>query len=96
MRADQPRERLAAGVFEHQQGPTVFDDEFQRPHHPGAIELTLQVIVTTEAIEDGGRRMLRGGRQDKYSAAVDIGALAASSAQDAFAVLPQDFEVIVQ
>ncbi len=50
----QPRERLAAGVHEHLQGPAAFAEQLQRPHRPRAIELVLQAELVSETIEAGG------------------------------------------
>ena len=61
-RAEQPVERLAARILEHQHGPTVFAHELQRPRRPCAVQLILQPIFVSEAIEDGRWRVLRGGR----------------------------------
>ena len=36
-RTENPIERLAAGVLEHQHGPTMIAHELQRPHRPGAV-----------------------------------------------------------
>ena len=39
--------------------------------------------------------MLRGGQHDQHGAAVAVGAQMPSSAEDAFAVLPQDLEAVI-
>ena len=36
-RAENPVERLAAGVLEHQHGPAMVAHKLQRPHRPGAV-----------------------------------------------------------
>ena len=65
-RAEQPLERLAAGILEHQHGPAAFADELQRPHRPGPVQLVLQSVFVGEAIEGGGCRMLRGGQHGQH------------------------------
>ena len=50
-RAEQPVERLAARILEHQHGPTAFAHELQRPHRPRPVELILQPVFVSEAIE---------------------------------------------
>ena len=50
-RAEQPVERLAARIIEHQHGPTGVAHELQRPHRPCAVELILQLVFVREAIE---------------------------------------------
>jgi hypothetical protein len=48
-----------------------------------------------EAIEAGGRRVLRDGKDGQHSGPIAVGAQARSSAEDAFAVLPQDMEAVI-
>ena len=50
-RAEQPVERLAARILEHQHGPTGVAHELQRPHRPCPVELILQLVFVREAIE---------------------------------------------
>ena len=50
-RAEQPVERLAARILEHQHGPTGVAHELQRPHRPRRVELILEFVFVGEAIE---------------------------------------------
>ena len=90
--AEPPVERLAAGILEHQCGPTAFADELQRSCCPCPVQVVLQFIFVSEAIEGGRRRMLGGGQHCQHGAAVSVSAQAPSSAEDAVPVLPQDLE----
>jgi len=60
-RAEQPRERLAAGIIEHQKGLAAFAHQFERPHCPRAIEFVLQIKLVSEAINASGQRMFGRG-----------------------------------
>ena len=53
-RAEQPLERLAARIFEHQHGPTAIARKLQRTHGPRTIQLILQSIFVGEAFEARG------------------------------------------
>ena len=87
-RAEQPVERLAARILEHQHGPAAVAPKFQRPCRPRPVQLILQAIFVSEAIEGGRYRMLPGGRHGKHRIPVAVGALAPCPAEDALAVLP--------
>ena len=71
--AEQPVERLARGVFEHQHGSTVLADQRQRPHGPSPVQLILQRILVSESIEAGRCRLLRGGRHDQNVVELAVG-----------------------
>ena len=72
-RAEQPVERLAAGVLEHQHGPTALAHELQRPHRPRPVQLVLQSVFVSKAIEGGRCRMLRGGQHDQHGGPMTVG-----------------------
>ena len=93
-RAEQTRERLAARIFEHQHGPTAFAPDFQRAHSPCTVELVLQRVFVGKAIKAGGRLVLSGRQHGQYGGSVAVRGSAPSSAQDTFAVLPQDLEAV--
>jgi len=82
---------LAAGVLEHQHGPTAVADELDRPRRPCPVELVLQVVFASKAIEGGRCRMFRGGQHGQHGGPITIDV---ASAEDAFVVLPQDLESI--
>ena len=94
-RAEQPLERLAALILQHQHGPAAVADELQRPRRPGSVQLVLQSIFVGQAIEGGRCRMLRGGQHGQHGVPAAIGIQAPPTAEDAVAVLPQDLEVVV-
>ncbi len=94
-RAEQPIERLAARVLEHQHGPAVFAHELQRPYRPGAIELVFQFVFMGEAVESGGRRALPRRQHNQHSPPFAVGARAPSSAEDPIANVPQDVEALI-
>ena len=86
---EQPVQRLAAGVLEHQHDLTAFADELERSHRPRPVQFVLQFVFASEAIEGGRYRMLRGGQHGQHGGPITVGV---SSAEDAFTVLPQDLE----
>src|SRR5882672_9468626 len=90
-RAEQPLERLPAGILEHQHGPAAFSDKLKRTRRPRPVQLLLQSIFVSKTIQDGRRGMLCS-RQHGQHGAVSVG-VATDPAEDAFAVLPQDLEV---
>ena len=93
---EQPLQRLATRVLQHQHGPTAFADELQRPHRPRAVELILQSVFVSKAIEDVRWRVLHGGHHGQHGEAVAIRAQAPPSAEHAMsAVLPQDLETVL-
>ncbi len=68
-RAEQPSQRFAARVLEHQNGPAVLAHELQRPRRPGAVELVRQPVVIGKAIDDHGQRAL-GSREHEQNGAL--------------------------
>jgi hypothetical protein len=62
----------------------------RKKYNPLAV-IILQVMITSEAIEDGGRRMFGSGPHNQYVAAAAI-ARAPPSTEDAFTVLPHRLE----
>jgi hypothetical protein len=100
-RAEQSVQRLAVGVLEHQHDPAALADEFKRSRRPRPIQLVLQSVFASEAIEGGRCRMLRGGQHSEHSGLIAVGLVFPStdvvvpSTEDAFAVLPQDLEAAI-
>jgi hypothetical protein len=82
-RAQQPAERLAARILEHQYGSAAVTPQLQRPDRPGTVQLIFQAIFVREPVESGRSRVLRGEqhRQD-VPLAID------PPAEHAVAVLP--------
>ena len=94
--AEQPFQQFAARVLQHQHGPTALADELQRPHRPRSVELILQSIFMSKAIEDLLWRVLHGGHHGQHGETVAIRAQAPPSAEHAmFAVLPQNLETVL-
>jgi hypothetical protein len=91
---EQSVQRLAAGVLEHQHDPTAFADELERSHRPSAVQFVPQSVFASEAIERGRCRLFRGGKHGQHGSPITVG-VAVSSAEDAFAVLPQDLEAAI-
>jgi hypothetical protein len=87
-RPEEPSERFAAGILEHQQSPSVFAHEFQRMRGPRAVELVLQFIFAREPIEGKRGWALRDEEHQQHRAPVAVAATARSSAESAFAILP--------
>ena len=94
-RAEQSAEQLAAGILEHQNGPTAISHKLERPHRPRAVQLILEGVFVGKAIESGRCWLLRGGEHDQHVLAARLGALAPSSAEDESAILRQDLEVVI-
>jgi hypothetical protein len=92
--SEQSVQRLAAGVLEHQHGPTAFPDELDRSHRPGRVQLVLQSVFTGKAIEGGRCRMLRGGQHNQRGDRITVD-VALSPTEDAFAILPQNLQVTI-
>ena len=92
-RAEQPVERLAARILQHQHGPAAVADELQRSRRPRSVQRVLQSKFMRQAIEGRRCRMLRGGKHGQHDVPAAIGILAPRAAEDAIAVLPQDLEV---
>ena len=72
---EQPVQRLAAGVLEHQHGPTAFADELERSHRPRPVQLVLQSVFVSKAIEGGRRRMLGGGQHGQHGGLTTVSVL---------------------
>jgi hypothetical protein len=89
--AEQSVQRLAAGILEHQHGPSAVANELKRTHRPRPVQLVLQFVFTSKAIKGGRGRLLRRGQYSQHGGPLTVG-LALSPAEDAFAVLPQDLE----
>ena len=94
--AEQPAERLAARVLEHQHGPTGIAHELQRPRRPRLVELILEFVFMRESIEARAGRLVGGRQNDQHGAPVAIIVQAPPFSEDAFAVLPQNLRDTVQ
>ena len=94
-RAEQPLERLAARILEHQHGPTALAHELQGPRRPGAVQLILQPVFVRQAIEDIRWRVFRGEEHRQHGVPAAIGIEARCSAENAVAILPQDLEALI-
>ena len=90
--AEEPAEQLAAGILEHQNGPTAVSQKLQRPHGPRAVKLILQGVFVGKAIEGGRRRLLRGWEHDQHAVAPTFRAVTPPSAEGESAILPQDLK----
>jgi hypothetical protein len=89
--AEQSVQWLAAGILEQQHDPTAVVEELERAYRPSPVQLVLQFVFARQAIEGGRCRMLRSWQHGEHGGAITIG-VALASAEDAFAVLPQDLE----
>ena len=93
--AEQPVERLAAGILEQQHGPPRFAHELQRPHRPRPVQFVLQPVFVRQPINEAGRGMLRGREDGQHGGPLTVAAIPPSSAQDALAVLLQYLEITI-
>jgi hypothetical protein len=57
-------ERIVPGILKQQCDPTAFADELKRSCCPGPVQVVLQSIFVSEAIEGGRSRML-GRERDR-------------------------------
>ena len=89
---EKPRERLAAGILDHQHGLSAFAYEFQRPCGPGTVQVVPQAVFVREALEAGGGQMRRGRPHGQNRLAHAVGVEAPSTTENPFAVLPQNLE----
>ena len=94
-RAEQPLERLATGILEHEHVPTVFAHQLQRPCRPCTIEFIFELTFVREPFEGKGGRVFRGEAYDQHRIPAAAGINLRSSIKTAFAVLPQDLETVL-
>ena len=80
-RAEEPAEQLAAGILEHQNGPTAISHKLERPHRPRAVQLILEGVFVGKAIEGGRSWLFRGREYDQYILAPTFCALTPPSAE---------------
>ena len=89
--AEQPLERLeTADVLEHQHRAAAIAHDLQRPDRPRSVQLFLQSVFVGEAIEARARRVRSDGQDDQDGAPAAVLTQTPPSAEDAFAVLPQN------
>ena len=69
--------------------------EFQRPRRPGAVQFVAQVVLVGQAIQTGGRRVLRGDPHGQHRSVTAIGFQVPYPAEGTITVLPQDLEATV-
>jgi len=93
-RADTLVERLAAGVFEHEQGSIVLAHELQRPRRPGIVQVFPQRVFMSEPVEAGRRVEPRGGKYGEHRRAGAVGANPPSPAENTLLILRKRLEVI--
>ena len=94
-RAEPPRQRLAAGGFQHQHGPATVADKLQRPRRPRPVQLVPQGVFMGQPVQGRRRRMLCGGQHRQHRMLLAIGPPAPRPAKHKVAILPQDLEVVV-
>ena len=63
--AEQPLERLATGVRQHQHVPDLAPEELDRSRRPVAVEVGPQRVFMLEAPERAGRGVFAGGRNQE-------------------------------
>src|SRR5262249_42816480 len=83
-RADQAFERLAPGIAEQQHRAPALMHKLYRPRSPRLVEVVLQRVFVSEAIEAVRRWVVSGGQHCQNCIR-----LAVMSTEDAFTVLPQ-------
>ena len=93
-RADQPGERLAARIFEHENGPGAILHELQRLRRPGAVQFVLQSIFVCDAIEALRCRVLRGRSHGQHDVSFAVGAFTPGPAKQNPFVVTQDLRAI--
>ncbi|GJH33247.1 hypothetical protein CBA19CS91_10840 [Paraburkholderia hospita] len=93
-RAEQSREGLATGVFEHQHGLAVFTYKFEWPHCPSSVQFVFQAELMCEPIKAGWPRMFGGRAGEQDIGTVDV-ARSPSAPEDALAIVPRHLESVV-
>ena len=71
--AEQSVQQLAAGILEHQHGPSAVANELKRTHRPRPVQLVLQFVFTSKAVEGGRGRLLRRGQYGQYGGPLTVG-----------------------
>ena len=89
--ADKSLERLATGILEEEQGPTISAHKIERPDGPGCVKLILQIVFVSQAVEDSRRRVLRD-RQCDQNRPKAVSLTAPPAAERMLGVLPKDLE----
>jgi hypothetical protein len=93
--AKQLIDRCTARIRKHQRHAVVVARQRDGSRRPRIVQIVLQFVFVSEAIEAVQRRVLRSGKHNQERVAVVIGAIAPSPAEDAVAVLPHHPEAIV-
>jgi hypothetical protein len=88
-------EWLAACIFEDQHGSSAVADELKGPYCPCAVQPVLQFVFVSETIEGNWCWIFKGGQHGQHTAEISVG-VTLCSAEDAFAVLPQDMKIAIR
>ena len=91
--AEEPVERFATGVLEHQQGALVLAHELQRPRRPRAVQFILQSVFVSKAFQIARRGVLRGGNHGQHGGPVAVTGITPSSTEEDCTVLPQHLQL---
>src|SRR5262245_61158781 len=92
--AEEPGERFAPRVLEHQHGAPVLVYELQRPRCPPTIQFVLQSVFVRQAFQSARCRGLGGGHDGQHGGPAAVTAITPSSAEEEVTVLPQHLQVI--
>ena len=90
--AEEPVERLAAGILEHQNGLTAISLKFKRSHRPRAVQLILEGVFVGKAVEGGRCRWFRGWEHDQHALTPNLSCVMPSSAEGESTILRQDLK----
>src|SRR4029077_137187 len=90
--AKQSIERRASRILEHQRHAAVVAGKRARSRRPGAVQIFLQFVFVSEAIEVVKHWLLRSGKHNEHCIPV-AGTIAPSPAEDTIAVPPHHPEV---
>jgi hypothetical protein len=70
----------------------VFAHKRQRPRRRPTVQFILQSVFMSQLINEGRRRVFRGGEHGQHGGPVAITVIAPSSAEDALTILQQHRE----
>jgi len=93
--AQQPHERLAARILEHQSVGSAFALKRQGLRRPRPVQRVFQAVFVGQAIEATQARTLRGRHHNQHGLPLAVIRLTPGSAEVALTVRPQDLEAAI-
>jgi hypothetical protein len=91
--AEEPVERFATRILEHQQGVLMLPHELQRPRRPRAVQFILQSVFVSKTFQIARRGVLLGGNHGQHGGPVTVTGITPSSTEEDCTVLPQHLQL---